>query len=284
MPIIKYPRAFYAGGRLTASSGNPIYDVTNASTLYYTPYLHGLVSLYDGVAWNTYSFSQLTLGSSLSYATIYDIFLYNNAGTLTLQAEPWTGAARNVALVRQDGVWVKTGYLGYLFLGSVYCDGSMYLQDTKGGLDAAYGKRCIWNMYNRVKRPLYCGDSTNSWTYTTATWRQVRASANNQVEFMIGLSEDAVFSIANARAVNTSAVFATGIGVNSTSVNSATTTAGSGSTGVAQGASAVYSGLPGIGYNYLAWLEISQAANTTTWYGDNGLTYWQMGLTAEVMM
>ncbi len=45
----------------------------------------------------------------------------------------------------------------------------------------------------------------------------------------------------------------------------------------------VYDGIPGLGYYYIQRLEISVAAGTTTWYGDNGNTIGQMGMNAEVM-
>ncbi len=77
-----------------------------------------------------------------------------------------------------------------------------------------------------------------------------------------------------------SATVGVGVGLNSTNTNSAQILRGvqcnSGLTRV--NCEAKYKGTPAIGWNSFVWLEISQAVGTTTWSGDQGLTYWQTGL------
>lgn len=84
--------ALIAGGRLTLSSGIPVTtsDVTAATTLYYAPYLSNVISLYDGVRWNNHTFTQLSLALSLDRHRLYDIYVYNNSGTLTLETQAWS--------------------------------------------------------------------------------------------------------------------------------------------------------------------------------------------------
>ena len=51
------------GGRLTLTSGVPVTtsDVTNATTIYYTPYVSNVISLWNGNAWQTITFSEVSL-------------------------------------------------------------------------------------------------------------------------------------------------------------------------------------------------------------------------------
>ncbi|MBI1859773.1 MAG: hypothetical protein HYR96_02500 [Deltaproteobacteria bacterium] len=58
-----------------------------------------------------------------------------------------------------------------------------------------------------------------------------------------------------------------GIGIDSTSSNSANVYGGKAHT-VGTSTFASYTGFPGVGYHYGQWLEIAQASNTTTWYTD----------------
>ena len=84
-------------GRLTLSSTLPVTtsDVTGATTLYYLPYKGNIVSLYNGTSWQGYTIpasggSALSLSLSGLVANVtYDIYIYNNSGTLTLVATAW---------------------------------------------------------------------------------------------------------------------------------------------------------------------------------------------------
>lgn len=267
-------------GRLTLTTATPVTtaDVTAAATLYYTPHAGSLVPLYDGTAWRVWRFTERSLSlAGLTVSLPHDVFLYDSSGTLTLEAVAWTNATtRATAVTRQDGVWVKSGATGRLYLGTIYTTATGQTEDSEA-------RRCVWNAYHRVARPLKAIDTTDSWNYTTATWRQARASTANQVDYVCGLSEDPVRATVQVRLSNgTGAAASVGVGVDSTSSNSAQLH-GAGATLVAQTATAVYRGYPGVGYHYLAWLEISQAVGTTTWYGDLALSYWSHGMVAEVL-
>lgn len=162
-------------------------------------------------------------------------------------------------------------------------------EDSFGGAASQVGgKRFIWNRYNRVARALCVVDKSDSWTYTTATFRQVQAAIGNKVEYIVGWSLDIVKANTHGivSSANTAGSQSSGVGLDSTSVNSAQlngttsiiTTGGVGST-----ASSEYKGYPGVGYHALVWLEIAGASGTVTWYGDGGLAYIQSGLIAEIM-
>src|SRR3972149_4572660 len=80
------------GGRLTLTSNVPvtISNVTGAATLYYTPYISDRVTLYDGTRWSIYNFTERSLSlSGLAKFQAYDIFIYDNSGTLTLESLAW---------------------------------------------------------------------------------------------------------------------------------------------------------------------------------------------------
>jgi hypothetical protein len=77
----------------------------------------------------------------------------------------------------------------------------------------------VWNMYNRVTTPTTVVDNGTAYTYTTATIRQARASAGNQVQVVIGVNEDAITVNYSARGATTAASAASpmwGVGVDST--------------------------------------------------------------------
>lgn len=85
-----------AQGRLTLTSGLPVTtsDVTGASTVYYTPAVGNLISLYDGTAtWTPLTFTELSVAlSGLVTGQGYDVFAYNNSGVVALETAEWANA------------------------------------------------------------------------------------------------------------------------------------------------------------------------------------------------
>lgn len=65
-------------------------DQAAQSTIYWTPYKGNLVSLYDGANWNVHSFSEISQAlGTLTAAQAYDVFLYDNAGTVAMEFVAW---------------------------------------------------------------------------------------------------------------------------------------------------------------------------------------------------
>ena len=247
-------------GYLTPTSGTPIItaDVIGNPSLVYTPYVGNLVPIYSGTAFVPTVFSELTLTLTSSQAAngIYDVFIFNNAGVLTLVTGPaWSSATppscsrgAPTALARLSGIWVnnisisgKNGANTYTipanqatYLGSIYIDG------TAGQITChrSYGqnrKWSIWNAYNRVPIILQAGDATGSWSYGTpgvrasnnvpssytATTFNVGGPAANGATVFCGLSEEQVaasFLQTSVVGTNTASLWKIGIGVNSISV------------------------------------------------------------------
>lgn len=179
-------------GRLTLESGVAISttDQTAKTVVYFTPYNGNTIGLYDGSEWDLFSFSELSLSLS-GYAanTNYDIFIYNNSGTLTLESSAWTNdTTRATSLTAQDSIYVKTGAINRRYLGTIRTTSST------GQCEDSVTKRFVWNYYNREER-LLRKYIYGSWTYATAAWRVFAgASASTySVDVVTGLSQDSIF-------------------------------------------------------------------------------------------
>lgn len=271
-------------GRLTLTSGTPITtaDVTGATTIYFTPYKGNRIYLYDGTRWKLYSFTELSLAlGTLTNALPYDVFIYDNSGTLTLESLAWTnGTTRATALTTQNGVYVKTGATTRRYLGTFYTSSTTATEDSAS-------KRFVWNYYNRVERYMYATDSTDSWTYTTASWRESNGASSpgvSRVDYVVGWEEDLVSVRAEGKAYNSVATItiSSGVGIDSSTVNSAQMIGNGISTTYTDTIPATYEGYPGIGYHSIRQLEYAQSGGTTTWFGDAGTDWFRSGMVVKI--
>jgi hypothetical protein len=271
-------------GRLTLTSGTPVTtaDVTAATTLYWTPYAGNQVALYDGSAWAMYTFTERSIAVPATTSQMYDVFVYNNAGAITLELTAWTNdTTRATALTKQDGVYVKTGALTRRYLGS------FRTTTVSGQTEDSAAKRFVSNYYNRVVRPLAVFDSTDSWVYQSSTWRQARASTANQVAVVVGVAEDAIALSLQAHTGNSAVgpVANAAIGADSITTPAGISVGGLISYSNADVATymirlyAHVSLIPAAGYHYYAWLEASSNVGVQTFYGDVGApTLMQSGM------
>lgn len=251
---------FVPGGRLTGTTADPTADSSSTANLYYTPHLHNSVKLYDGANWVFYNFSEITLAlTGLANGYNYDVFLYNNSGTLTLETTQWSSAtARATALVRQDGVWVRSGATTRLYLGTIRTSALGQTIDSNAF-------RFIWNMYNRVAKEAYIYDDTNSWSYSTDSWRSWNNNSANSIGMVRGLDEDVldVTFLAHAEdnypAVGLNIDSAGGDGMKAHTTNTQLTPL-----------TVRYCDKPGLGYHALFLSERAIGAAATTFYGDGG--------------
>lgn len=265
-------QALYAAcqGRLTLTSATAVTtsDVTAAGTLYWTPYIGGRIWLYSGSLWTSFAPGELSIALSGGTASrLHDVFMDYNAGTPQLALTAWTDdTTRATALALQDGILVKSGSTGQRYLGTIYLDASKQCADS-------FAKRHVWNLYNRKPRPMRVLESTASWNYTTETVRQANGVAGNQLDFVQGLSEDAVKAevLASAYQSGASNGYSVLIGLDSTTAAATGCLMSSPTQHVAGGyiqqVSAAFEGFSGAGRHVLTWLEWSQDAGTTTWIG-----------------
>jgi hypothetical protein len=259
-------------GRLTLTTGVPVTtaNVTAAATVYFTPYKGNHIALYSSSAWRLLTFTELSisLASGFSSGKPYDVFAYNNAGVVALETLVWTNdTTRATALTTQDGVLVKTGDTTRRYIGTFYTTGAATTEDSET-------KRFVWNYYNRASRKMYVKDTTDTWNYSVAAYQQANASALNQLDMVIGVSEDIVIAWVQGFAINSTSTFRqcnTGVGLDNTTIITDTANSvilnNSFVTGVP---SARYNGFPGAGRHFLTWLERGSGSDTQTWSGDNG--------------
>ena len=269
------------GGRLTLTSGTPVTtaNVTSATTLYYTPFVSNKIDLYNGTAWVPFLFSELSISvptNTLTNQRPKDVFIYSNSGVPTLELGPnWTSdTARATALVLQNGIYVKSGDTTRRYVGTIrgkFVGLDSYMEDS-------VASRFVWNYYNRMPRMLACTDSTASWTYSTATWRQARATTTNQVDFVVGIADTFVQAEVNTILSNSTAnqggIAAVGYDTttDSTAMPNGTfrqATIRSGSANAVVSGTSTNLGYPAIGYHYCSWNEISTGVGTTTYYSSS---------------
>lgn len=271
--------------RLTLTTAVPVTtsDVTGATTIYLTPYKGNKIALYDGTKWDIISSAEVSVAlGTITSDLVYDVFCYNNAGTPALEILAWTNnTTRATALVYQDGVLSKTGELTRRYLGTFCTTSTTTTEDS-------LAKRFLWNYYNKGNRSMIATDSTTSWAYSTASFRQARATTTNQLNFVVGVSEDriraSVYSPVVFSSTATARYVQVGIGLDSTTVNSAQVggfAQCSNSNGNAP--SAAYSGLPAVGKHYLAWLEFGNGTDTQTWYTAFNTVNIDAGIIGEIM-
>lgn len=109
------------GGRLTLTTAVPVLTstVSASATVLYTPYADDVCPIFDGVTMIPTKFTELT--NTLSDATTnpaagvsnanYDLFVWNNAGTMTLSRGPlWSKSSTVTTPVATPGVVNWTGH------------------------------------------------------------------------------------------------------------------------------------------------------------------------------
>ena len=236
----------------------------------------------------------------------YDFFVINDSGTIRLGAGPkWddgavagsatargTGAA-STELQLLKGVWTNKNSITIRFGSasgntvSVAANQATYVGSGRmvadGQISDTVLLRLLYNEYNQAVRPLLVAETTTSWSYSTLAFRQANASTANQVAVLRGNNSQPVEATVLGTTGNSTSSgqsVVVGVGIDSSTVNSARSGVNSCTSGINAVPSAVYVGYPGLGYHELRWLERGAGADTQTWYGNTiqtGLTGWTLG-------
>ena len=279
------PEAFQyvCDGRLTFTTATPITtaDVTGASatTVYFTPHNGNQLALYNGSSWQLYQFTERSIAVPASTAQMYDVFIYDNSGTLTLELEAWTNdTTRAVGRVRQDGVVCKSGALTRRFLGSFRTTG------VSGQSEDSIAKRYLSNYYHRVPRLLRVTEATNSWTQNTAAWVQANASTANQVDVVVCAQEMLLSLTVRGQGRNDAGAASTiGVGIGKDGVTLASGVVGGVITAFDETGDEAFwltaslHEYPVDGRHYYTWIDYGNATSAT-FIGDNGGTVTQTGI------
>lgn len=278
-------------GRLTLATGTPVMSstLTAATSVIYTPYLGNQLPLWNGSSFSSVIFSetsQLLSDATLSpapavAASVYDEFAWASSGSVVVTRGPaWTNATtRGYSLSRVNGVLVNASAIangpaaGFgTYLGTIATDaGAATVTWGIGGSASGgtAGQLNVWNMYNRVIASANSADTGTSYNYGTATIREARASTGNQINFVLGQTDDAVTGCYSA--LNISNAASTGqnsFGLGFDTITSYTTgyVTGRGVTGEQLWTSGSPCGVfaPAVGKHYISAVENADAGVTAT--------------------
>jgi hypothetical protein len=218
------------GGRLTLSSNTPVMtaDVVGATEIYYSPAASrstaAFVPLFTGTYWFMVPFSQLGLvldTTGVLSGNLYDVFLYYASSAVQIGFGPsWstgggsttargTGSG-STAIQLLNGLWTNTNaivlrnnsvnsasipagealYVG-TFLATANGQTTMQFNPAPAS-DGSNPVMGLWNAYNRLMVSSNDADTTSSWTYATATWRNANGQTANRIRYVDGLAQSPV--------------------------------------------------------------------------------------------
>lgn len=298
-------------GRLTLTTAVPVLTstVSGATTVYYTPYLGRMVPLYNGAYWKTHDIggelSQATTDNTKSPAAVannsnYDVFVWKDGATYRATRGPaWSSdtsrgtGAGTTELERVNGILVNKQAITNgpaaqrgTYVGTIRSNGSAAIDWIYGvtGDTPTAAKFMVWNMYNRTNVSTIFGDSTNSWTYGTNTWRSANASTNMRVSFVTGLKEDDFSFAYNQMIFGDGTNFGNiGLGVDVTNAASGIVPQGSSLNTLALSVVAQFEG-SFLGSHFVQAIEIA-SGGSIIYFGDNNLSgKTQSGIVARLRM
>jgi hypothetical protein len=214
-------------GRLTLTSGVPVMsaDVVGATSIYYTPYQGNAVPIWNGTAWVTSAFTQLTMAMSTTAhlsGNLYDLFIYNTGSSLAIGAGPaWVSTttrgsgAGSTQIDQSTGLWTNTNSITLTngsgtatvganeatYVGTFYAtaNGQTTMQfapaPQNGGTNNVLG---VYNAYNRVEIGSVNQDNTGgTWSYS-GSWRPSNGSTSNRINWIDGLGQSSIDATATA--------------------------------------------------------------------------------------
>jgi hypothetical protein len=290
-------------GRLTLATATPVMvtDQAAKTTIYYALYNGNTIPIYDGSNWTNTTYTELSVDTTdttkspaaIGASKVNDWFVWNDSGTVRLGHGPdWTNdttRSAGTALTLVNGIYLNNASITNgpaasrgTYVGTTRSNSSSQLDWILGGdaNDGSPANLFVWNMYNRVNAGRMIRDTRSSHNWTTASFQGINGTTGMRVTLVRGLDEDTSFVSFTMISITTSNAIplANGIGIDSTSVNSANTSYtyfGSVNSNIIAGA-ANYTGYIGQGVHYMAALEYG--GTNATQYGvsspaQNGMCY-----------
>lgn len=179
--------------RLTLTQGVPVTtsDVVGASTIYLTRYQGAHVALWDGSAWGYHKIPSADVSLALSGLTagkVYDVFLHDNAGTLTLSlSAAWAdNVTRTDALAVQDGIRVLASDHTRRLVGTFVATGTNTTEDSGGTGDFSKQRRYLVNERHRVPKRAVVEFPWNAYTYNSKNWRVAGNTSSVYISALCG--------------------------------------------------------------------------------------------------
>jgi hypothetical protein len=176
---------FVVNARLSLVSGNPTGEATSASTIYLEPYLGNKYMLYSGSAWVEYILSSaLSVAVPSTLFRMFDVFVYDNAGTPTLETQNWSQSSGAISGATNASPIVLT-----LASGHGLVDGDLIGIAGVGGNTAANGQ--IWQIGATTATTTGLFGSTGNGAYTSGgTWYKVNGQTNSGITTQNGVPVD----------------------------------------------------------------------------------------------
>jgi hypothetical protein len=207
-----YPRA--PCGRLSLSATDAVMtaSVVAVTNVYWLPYLGSAVPFWNGSFWYEKSVGAVVTATTdtvfnpgaVAASSLYDWFLWDNAGTVRLCHGPaWTSntvRSAGTALVLRDGIQMNNADITNgpaaqrgIYVGTTQSDGNAKMSWIFGGAGAGgvAAGLFVWNMYNRV-RVMTGVYETQQYSAGAMGYRPVANSLNNRIFFVSGLPEEAI--------------------------------------------------------------------------------------------
>ncbi len=281
-------------GRLTLQTGTPVMTSTQSgkTTIFYTPYLGNSVPIFNGSIFVPIVVPEISVSttdtiynpSAIGASKVNDWYIWQSpSGPRLSHGVDWTSdTARNTTNIMVNGILVNASNIANgplakqgTYVGTTRSNGSSQLDWIIGGSASGgtAGFLGIWNIYNRVSIQAAVTDNGASYTYTSATVRQARASAGNQISFVNGLAEDGIIALYMSRVsvlnvVNASITF--GIGLDATTsylYQYAVISNGTVGANLVDGAAAPANIAPQLGFHVISANEGSDGTNASTFDG-----------------
>lgn len=289
--------------RVSLTSGVPVTesDVSGATVVYVIPAGHNTTLLYDGASDVARIYSEIAIDLNDPNHTNgknYDVFLAFSGGVVVAGSGPeWAsdtsrGAGAGSAQIElYNGRWVNASAMT-LRNGAATYSIPARRANLVGGFrtigvaltEDSFAKRFVWSVMATL-RALRALEAASFWTYTTAAFRQANGNPSNQIAWLQGLAGRMIDATAVAVVQEGGSEpknVQNGIGLDSTSVNSAAISGFAAAVQQAHPLISTYTGTPGLGYHFLAHLEMGAGSGSQTWYGDAGVV--KTGITGTMAL
>lgn len=150
------------GGRLSLESAVSASstDQSGKSTIYYVEHASNEIALYDGTTWNLRTFSNISVAVPSTIFRVFDIFAYDNSGTVTLETTDWDQSTATVSGATNATPIVITTSSAHGF-----SNGDLVGVASIGGNTAANGH--IWNITSASGSSLTLEGSAGNGAYTS---------------------------------------------------------------------------------------------------------------------
>lgn len=205
-------------GRLTLASATPYMDASQGAktTHFFTPILGNNTVYHDGTRLLLTTFTELSQAGSdttkspaaIAASKLYDIFQWMDSSTLRATRGPAYTTSRGTGAGTSEltfnttyGLWFNTNAITNgpaagrgLYVGTIGTNGSAQYEYIvgAGSSGGTAGSLLVWNLFNRRWESTTVTDNGANYNYSSTTIRQARASAGNQVSFIIGLDNQTI--------------------------------------------------------------------------------------------